>query len=205
MKTTNVAVLAKVGVEISTAISGDKKITPGWVVHCSKCAAKEFKRKPKNIRPQVLIGEFERAGWSLDQKHGTLCKTCAKKAGRTSDNLKSVSEPEGEMQDKKPLRGAALQRRLFEVLDAAYDEEAQRYRPGYNDEVVSNTIGVSVDHVAKTREEAYGPLVDPKVEELSGRISVVEGDLIKALEELERIDQNLKEARTELFKLAKGS
>jgi len=67
-----------------------------------------------------------------------------------------------------------IARRIYAMLDERFIDDKRIYQPGWSDEKVATTLGVSVEIVMNIRRTAYGELAeDPKVTQLRDDIELL--------------------------------
>lgn len=143
-----------------------------YTLPCSGCGPVIF--KTANWWPtETFRRNLADRGWRLDGKR-LKCPTCveaeiaAKQAQRETTNV----EPKPTLQvvsndDRQPTDAArAVKRAIMQWLDECYDTQAQRYRPTFGDASIARETKAAESHVAKLREEFYGPAAPPMPPEI---------------------------------------
>lgn len=104
------------------------------------------------------------------------------------------------------------QRIAFSLLEDHYDDTNCKYDEGWSDQKIATETGLSVDYVAQTREEAFGPIVDPAIAEAEAKLVAIEQKLQKFradihaeyTQRLVEVDRDIAEVRGELAAIKKG-
>lgn len=119
-------------------------------------------------------------GWTLKGKRIT-CPTCttSQKEAREAERKATIMDKTTTSTPALTLVGAAepnaqpsdaaraVKRQIMHWLDEAYDTAAQHYRPGFSDASVARETSAAEAHVAKLREEFYGPAAPPMPPEIA--------------------------------------
>lgn len=117
---------------------------------CSECGFETDvaadHRDPKAMESQV-IKKLTAHGWSQVKKT-LLCPSCTTSRKvipmtKTADDLRQPSKAE--------------KRQIMDLLNDAYDADAERYRGADTDDSVASVLGVMPAWVAEIREEFFGP------------------------------------------------
>jgi hypothetical protein len=119
-------------------------------------------------------------------------------------------KPQSTTTDRGSVR--KRQRMVFSLLEEHFDDDGYRFDDGWSDDRIAEETGLSVDYVVDTREEAFGPLVDPVLTGLEGQLREIEAQIVQARDEmhaeftkrLKDLDNKLSSVRGEIAALRKG-
>ena len=177
----------------------DDRGRPGIFIRCKSCGREEHHTFPPEVSPVAVTQRWGRRGWKV-VRHGVsaTCPECLNKtkAARREptaedfDRLRSQANQANNTEESmaksdKPATGAL--RRLFTLLEEHYDESLRSYDEGWSDQRVATECGLAERFVAETREDAYGPLLNPAIREISRRLTALEAKSatdIRAIEEM---------------------
>ena len=88
-------------------------------------------------------------------------------------------------------REAAKRRRMaYTLLETHYNEEARKYDEGWSDAKIAKECDIAVEFVTTNREDAFGPLGDPRVQALRDQLQALEKKTTEELEELTKFLQS---------------
>lgn len=182
-------------------------LTQNRAVARCKCGNEMAVYLSHHLPPDVIVKKFVTAGWLIKNTKMT-CQRCV---GRIKENrkegpmAKTVEQATvtalhtGDPVTQNPLK----QRRLFEAIEAAFDEKRGRYKnPNESDATIAKDTGFSEEYVATVRRGAFGEIkVDPAMETLLDNMvklgaevkdmTEMFGDLIKRIEKSEIDLRNL--------------
>lgn len=120
------------------------------VFTCRKCGEQRAEVRHFGKNPAAAIKNVHRAGWSTDADGGRpICPACQEKAVQPSNNA---------------IKGQIA---LIRMLDEHFDPKAGVYASGFSDAKLAEASGLKVEFVTKFREEGYGKLRNPHLEELA--------------------------------------
>jgi hypothetical protein len=146
----------------------------GVLLSCKGCTAS--KRWPLAIAPAPARVWAERQGWQIDKKwREALCPTCA------------AAKKEQESKEAMTANAKKGTRRVWALLEEHYNEDTKCYDPEWSDERISNESGLSIEVVATTRAEHFGPIEDPRITELRAEVEAQAAALQAARAELESL------------------
>jgi hypothetical protein len=151
--------------------------TPGLFVvtlPCSECRTPEDYTMSRKLPPLVVAKHFKSRGWKIGRKaNGHVCPNHSKEKTMTkiSPAIHSAAAPTpAEVSDK----ARAARREAMTWLGDEFDIAAGRYRGKESDATIAEAVGLSVEAVAKLREEFYGPLKVPsELEQLGKEIAAL--------------------------------
>ena len=151
---------------------------------CDDCAAEESVRathghghggqgklKMTLANERQPLQKLEKAGWAL-VKGKLRCPKC--EAKRKETNVIDI-KPKAET-PREPTR--AQKREIMDMLESAYDVDAERYTGGDTDETVAEVLKVMPGWVAQIREEFFGPDGgNENIEELVAKLGGMEREI----------------------------
>jgi hypothetical protein len=186
-----------------TGNAGDGPRGPHYRIVCGKCGDDDFvSAQDMGATHPNIARKFARAGWLIGATTAAdRCPACAgpSAAKTVSKGLPMVKTPPATaplpalpgVAVVTPSPAAAMKiTEVYMALSDAYDLAARGYRAGWTDERIARDLGVSVELVAKRREQDFGPVVvdtfGPDLDEL-GRL------LLDELAAVERLQQTFGE------------
>lgn len=178
----------------------------GLLVRCSNSACRAERRLGINNLPtEAAVKYANRAGWLIDKKGTTAtCPSCLPRTGISMAPLKNgqISEIAMAQAAEAPVgTGHAIRgmRTVFTLLDQHLKvrnpgtaKADAIYASGWSDDRVAKESGMSVDHVRKTRIEAYAELADTETEKLAKDLADIKGLVL----DLEHRIETLRSKRT---------
>jgi hypothetical protein len=149
--------------------------TPHFRIRCGKCGEVDYVTAAPGTRSQhPTIGKrFRRAGWTVGAKEaGDRCPACSASAAPTAKFPKdlpmiktttpglAVTATTTANPPAVPTPPAAMKiTEVYMALSGAYDLAARGYKSGWSDERIARDLSVSVELVAKRREQDFGPVM----------------------------------------------
>jgi hypothetical protein len=160
-------------------------------IKCASCEAVAFNRCNRGVASNAtLAGAFSRKGWTVDlgrARHQCPdCKQAERIKGRAqqTERKSTVKIEKATLGTILPTTQSALAKAVvMELLVGNYDLETHDYKRGWSDARIAKEAGISVEFVAKRREEDFGPATPPKPPALV--------ELSRQIEALSRLSQNL--------------
>ena len=145
---------------------------------------------------EVLARAFGKKGWNIDLKRGRFkCPKCIE-AEIAARRLKNEEKKMSANQSVPPTKTMPSEESVFakqlmmELLSKGYDLKMREYRPGWTDARIAAECSLSVDFIAKRREEDFGPVTPPRPDpmiEIASRLNDL-SILAKAIvEDVQRI------------------
>jgi hypothetical protein len=155
-------------------------------ITCSKCQEEHFRVMKLNM-PEVAIARFYRGkGWEIDDKcDRAICPNCTSAGAK-----KSVTDIS--------MEALRRQREVFDLLDKHFDVKAGRYDQGWSDAKISQETGLALTLVIKSREAAYGPILDdPEIAELRRELAEFKNKLEQDIADLREMMDTIQKAGAE--------
>lgn len=171
---------------------------PALAAVCTRCGGEEVSALRSNCPPDAAATYFRGRGWVMrgDAK-SAICPKCQIRNTPTEQNEVEVTAALERQQRREEQRQRAAQelspmkqttpspdalraqRRLHELLGVHFD--GGTYAEAWSDERVARETGLAVAEVARVRDAAYGPLVDPRLATLTAEVGRVRGELGQGL------------------------
>jgi hypothetical protein len=154
---------------------------------CPKCQEKKTVKPPKELTP-----EQKRAAW---------CRINSTEKKSQEIEVMAAEPP------RKPERSDL--RRILDSLDEHYSVEKGMYLKAFNDETIAMKLKVPKSWVSEERERLFGPETNEQKQESSTKLSALEkrcetamADALKAAEELESIQREVKQIKSSISQAA---
>lgn len=184
-------------------------------VRCSKCSELEYGSDKPACPPEVVSRHFARLGWRVVRNGASAtCPRCLAKEP-SDERAKLAAENEAAALRELERQREAAQRRnpngnevnvsiskdalraqrlLHQLLGEHFSVEGEHgaYDEGWDDRRVSTETGLAVAEVTRTREAAYGRIVDPRIAQLEAAIAGRLEKLDRDLGELQALGDNLR-------------
>lgn len=158
-------------------------------LECGQCGGHEDWKLDKLPPPNILHKHFATRGWQLRKR--IICPSCA---SRKDKPMTATPKPPLAIVATETADAIKAKRReAHTAIELYFDIAKGAYREGYSDERIAQDTGLSVDWVAKRREEEFGPLKEPD------ELAELRRHLVSAAETVAAI-----EARFNKLCLAKG-
>jgi hypothetical protein len=137
---------------------------------------------------------LSKKGWNVDLKHQRhLCPGCvqAQVAARRAEKSgkQTMSKPRAD-QILPSEESVFAKQLMMELLAKGYDLKARDYVSGWSDKRIAEDCKLSVDFVAKRREEDFGPAAPPRppaLIEAAQKIETLAGMLKTYVEQVESL------------------
>lgn len=127
-----------------------------------------------------MVEQFRRRNWYIGNKETyALCPKCFQ-----------LEEEKKEVNKVVTQSGYALrkQRQIFHLLDEHFNVEAGRYNGDWSDKKIAAETNMAESHIAKVRDEAYGPLkTDPALVKLRDEIQETRKALANEMREIKSL------------------
>lgn len=182
---------------------------PHFRIVCGKCGDDDFvpAQEMGPTHPNIAR-KFARAGWAVGSGFAAdRCPACASAAAKTvskglpmiktnaTEPLPRPAQPAtvttAAASPAVPTAPAAMKiTEVYMALSDAYDLTARGYKAGWSDERIARDLGVSLELVARRREQDFGPVV---VDTFGPDLTALERLLVDEVAAVERLHLTLGE------------
>ena len=157
-------------------------------ITCSHCEASiELARTvvPPSRARQIAV----KNGWEVAKKwKSAKCPACV-----------ANSEPNQSPANETQKRGMRM---VMVALNEAYDDSSNCYEQGWSDQRIADDVEMSVEFVARIREEFFGPVEDPRIGELRSALtqerSKLQGEINELREMVRAIEKSASDRMDEI-------